>query len=293
MAPLRFSFDTFPETPWMGYFNYLYSSFINYCNQFCAFYVILLSHWFTRLVVMNHQVWSLIRKDGSLEDFHLASNVLVISTSLILVYLWCTSSDKVINAYYTIMAVSLVHFGVDLLIQLRQPLLKRTTRSLVRLVSNPRFRMEEKPILSFLKKDHTGMFVFTCVMIDSKVNYCKAGLLFYYAVLKLVETYSSRKHPLVNVAYFGLGILENVILVVFWYESCKMLQFNKAICYTLMYLLRLEESGSTNKSVKGLMAVVKFCYRRFNHIEVNKPQTSEIRSLSLQFDCYSIISDAK
>lgn len=288
---------TIPQSPWIRYCKCLYLSFVNYCEQFHAFYTILLSCLCTCIMTNNQKFWSMLEKEGSLEDFHLVCNVSVLSTGLIWLYLWVESSDKVLDAYYTIMAISLVHFGVILLIQLKKPLSRRSTRSMVRLVSNPRFRIDEKPILTFLKNDNTGMFVFTSVMVDSKISWCKIGLLAYYAMLNLIETSSPklRKHPFITGANFGLGILESVVLAIFWYESFKSLQINKAICYTLMYLLRLEESGPTNRSVKGLISMTKFCYRKFNRSKVTNqgPQTAEIRSLSLGFDCYSIISDVK
>lgn len=297
MTSLSFTFQK-SQTPWIKYCKYFYLTFANYCNQFYSFYAILLSYIYTRVMVNNYRVWQVIKKEGSIDDFHLICNISVVSTGFIWLYLWVYSSNKVLDAYYTIMAVSLVHFAVILLLELRKPLWKRSTRSIVRLVSNPRFRIDEKPILTFLKKDNTGMFIFTCLMIDSRVNYCKIGLLVYYAILNLVQTTTgskSKRHPLIHAAYFGLGILENVVLVIFWYESLKLLQFNKAICYTLMYLLRLEESGSTNKPVKGLIEIVKVCYKKLNPNETPKqlPETAEIRTTSLGFDCYSIISDVK
>ncbi|KAI5952946.1 hypothetical protein CANMA_005047 [Candida margitis] len=246
-------------------------------------------------MVNNQKTWFLLWKDGSLEDFRLICNVSVISTGFIWVYLRVKSSDKILDAYYTIMVVSLAHFGFILLLQLKRSLIRGSTRSLVRLVSNPRFRIDEKPILRFLKRENTGIFIFTCVMIDSRTNCCKIGLLVYYASLNLLETYGSKKRAVIRIANFGLCILENVVLVLFWYESFKALQFNRAICYTLMYLLRIEETGSTNKSLKWVVRVIQFCYKKLNRIEEvsTGPQSADIRSTSLGFDCYSIISDAK
>ncbi|KAI5967778.1 hypothetical protein KGF57_000295 [Candida theae] len=298
MPTLRFTFrksHITTQTPWVQYCWCLCLPLVNFCIQLYTFYAILLSCLYTRVTLSNQKVWHVFIKEGSMEDFHFVCNISVISTGLIWVYLWFGSSVKILDAYYTIMAVSLVHFGVVLLVQLKGPLSKSSTRSLVRLVSNPRFSMDEKPIISFLKKDNTGMFIYTGVLIDSRVSCFKVTLLVYYAALNLVEAVGprSKRRSIISTGYFVLGILENVVLAIFWYESFKLLQINKAICYTLMYLLRLEELGPTRKSLKGLILVTKFLYKKFHRNELNQgPQTAEIRTTSLGFDRYSVISDA-
>ncbi|CAK9439745.1 uncharacterized protein LODBEIA_P38450 [Lodderomyces beijingensis] len=257
----------------------------------------LIVYWLS--YVLSRQARFLIRlarTQGSLEDCFLVCNILVLVTGSMWLYLWQIGDPKMKQAYATVVGISLLRFGVSFLRSVRTMATKKSPKYQIKSVSKVNKYTAERPVMRVLKEESSCMFFFACSIWDSPPSFFKLLLLVSHslvAVLKAVDDVKSSKS--LEFCKFLFGLLENVVLVVFWCESFEKLQFNYSICYTLTYFMKYEESGTASSSLQIMSMLIQYLYGKFmpRGGAAPHPQALLQRPTSYGFDCFSIVSDLK
>lgn len=224
-------------------------------------------------------IFSLYKNEGALYDFWFSCNIITITTGMIWAFLKHNANSKSKDALVVIIISSVLRFSVMSAHQIKQYTFKRNWLPNAKYVSNV-------PITKFLQMDSTCMLVIAELFLESKQGISKVALLVLHSILSLLGVFdfemTKRVLPYQHVYLFVFGLLENWILVLFWYE-CRN---SKAILYTLCYLLKWNgntASQSVNLIITMVLKITK------NDDTATKMESDRIASFG--FDCFSIISD--
>lgn len=224
-------------------------------------------------------IFSLYKNEGALYDFWFSCNIITITTGMIWAFLKHNANSKSKDALVVIIISSVLRFSVMSAHQIKQYTLKRNWLPNAKYVSNV-------PITRFLQMDSTCMLVIAELFLESKQGISKVALLVLHSILSLLGVFdfemTKRVLPYQHVYLFVFGLLENWILVLFWYE-CRN---SKAILYTLCYLLKWN-GNTASQSVNLIITLVL----KFTKNDETATKMESDRIASFGFDCFSIISD--
>lgn len=224
-------------------------------------------------------IFSLYKNEGALYDFWFSCNIITITTGMIWAFLKHNANSKSKDALVVIIISSVLRFSVMSAHQIKQYTLKRNWLPNAKYVSNV-------PITRFLQMDSTCMLVIAELFLESKQGISKVTLLVLHSILSLLGVFdfemTKRVLPYQHVYLFVFGLLENWILVLFWYE-CRN---SKAILYTLCYLLKWN-GNTASQSVNLIITLVL----KFTKNDETATKMESDRIASFGFDCFSIISD--
>ena len=198
---------------------------------------------------------------------------------MIWAFLKHNANSKSKDALVVIIISSVLRFSVMSAHQIKQYTLKRNWLPNAKYVSNV-------PITRFLQMDSMCMLVIAELFLESKQGISKVALLVLHSILSLLGVFdfemTKRVLPYQHVYLFVFGLLENWILVLFWYE-CRN---SKAILYTLCYLLKWN-GNTASQSVNLIITLVL----KFTKNDETATKMESDRIASFGFDCFSIISD--
>lgn len=224
-------------------------------------------------------IFSLYKNEGALYDFWFSCNIITITTGMIWAFLKHNANSKSKDALVVIIISSVLRFSVMSAHQIKQYTLKRNWLPNAKYVLNV-------PITRFLQMDSTCMLVIAELFLESKQGISKVALLVLHSILSLLGVFdfemTKRVLPYQHVYLFVFGLLENWILVLFWYE-CRN---SKAILYTLCYLLKWN-GNTASQSVNLIITLVL----KFTKNDETATKMESDRIASFGFDCFSIISD--
>lgn len=224
-------------------------------------------------------IFSLYKNEGALYDFWFSCNIITITTGMIWAFLKHNANSKSKDALAVIIISSVLRFSVMSAHQIKQYTLKRNWLPNAKYVSNV-------PITRFLQMDSTCMLVIAELFLESKQGISKVTLLVLHSILSLLGVFdfemTKRVLPYQHVYLFVFGLLENWILVLFWYE-CRN---SKAILYTICYLLKWN-GNTASQSVNLIITMVL----KFTKNDETATKMESDRIASFGFDCFSIISD--
>ena len=262
--------------------SYLISFFRFYYTYFAGLLILL-----SRIKIRNLQkettkiIFSLYKNEGALYDFWFSCNIITITTSMIWGFLNYNANNKSKDALVVVIISSVLRFSIMSVHQIKRYIhaLKRNRISNTKYVSNV-------PITKFLQMDSTCMLVIAELFLESSHCLSKVTLLAMHSIFSLLGVFdfemTKRVLPYQNVYLFVFGLLENWVLVLFWYE-CKN---SKAILYTFCYLLKWNGNTASQSVNLIITLVLKFTK---NNESATKMESDRIASFG--FDCFSIISD--